>query len=208
MVGGVVQQEVNCSAVSRTGRRICDAAYRVGFDDRAARRFFEGNFPAVQGDQRQHRPGSVLATTSRFCAAPGILADPIPSRSIAFHPEAALANGRAAPMPTRAQIGGLERYGGATRLLWVDDPADAFFLHVQGSGQVAMTDGSRVRVGFAGQGGHPTSRSEPNWFAQGEVPQERMSMRAIRSWLATRSRQAPGLMALDGSYVFFTTDRW
>ena len=28
-------------------------------------------------------------------------------------------------------------------------------------------------------------------------------MQAIRSWLATHPRQAPGLMALNGSYVFF-----
>ena len=44
--------------------------------------------------------------------------------------------------------------GRGLELLWVDDPVDAFFLHIQGSGQVEMTDGSRVRVGFAGKNGH------------------------------------------------------
>ena len=118
-------------------------------------------------------------------------------------PEAALANGRAAPLPSRAQIETGALSGRGLELLWVDDPVDAFFLHVQGSGQVAMTDGSRVRVGFAGKNGHPYFPIGAELVRLGEVPQERMSMQAIRSWLATHPRQAPGLMALNGSYVFF-----
>ena len=40
-------------------------------------------------------------------------------------------------------------------LVWVDDAVDAFFLHIQGSGQVELENGERLRVGYADQNGHP-----------------------------------------------------
>ena len=41
-------------------------------------------------------------------------------------------------------------------LLWVDDPVEAFFLQVQGSGRVQLADtGETVRVAYADQNGHP-----------------------------------------------------
>ena len=40
-------------------------------------------------------------------------------------------------------------------LVWVDDAVDAFFLHIQGSGQVELENGERMRVGYADQNGHP-----------------------------------------------------
>ncbi len=118
-------------------------------------------------------------------------------------PEAALVNGRAAPLPSRAQIEAGALAGRGLELLWVDDPTDAFFLHIQGSGQVAMADGSLVRVAFAGKNGHSYFPIGAELVRRGEVPREQMSMQAIRWWLATHPAEAPGLMALNGSYVFF-----
>ena len=40
-------------------------------------------------------------------------------------------------------------------IAWVDDPVDLFFLHIQGSGQVELENGERIRVGYAEQNGHP-----------------------------------------------------
>jgi membrane-bound lytic murein transglycosylase A len=41
-------------------------------------------------------------------------------------------------------------------LLWVDDEVEAFFLQVQGSGRVQLTDTQEtVRVAYADQNGHP-----------------------------------------------------
>ena len=33
-------------------------------------------------------------------------------------------------------------------LIWVDDPVDAFFLEIQGSGRVRLPGGRIVRVGY------------------------------------------------------------
>jgi membrane-bound lytic murein transglycosylase A len=66
-----------------------------------------------------------------------------------------------------------------------------------------MTDGTRVRVGFAAKNGHPYRPIGAELVRRGEIPQEQMSMQAIRTWLIAHPRDAPGLMARNASYVFF-----
>ncbi len=77
---------------------------------------------------------------------------------------------------TRAQIAGGALKGRGLELLWVDDPVDAFFLSVQGSGRVAMDDGSVVRVGYAGDNGHEYKSIGRELIARGIIPRERLSM--------------------------------
>ena len=52
----------------------------------------------------------------------------------------------------------------AEALLWIDDPIEAFFLHVQGSGRVRLPDGSVVRIGFADHNGHRYHALDPDTF--------------------------------------------
>ena len=40
-------------------------------------------------------------------------------------------------------------------LLWIDDPIEAFFLHIQGSGRVVFEDGTAMYVNYAASNGHP-----------------------------------------------------
>ncbi|NCB04949.1 MAG: ABC transporter permease subunit, partial [Clostridia bacterium] len=60
-----------------------------------------------------------------------------------------------APRPDRAAIEDGALNGVATVLLWARDPIDVFFLHIQGSGVARLPDGRRVRIGYAGNNGHP-----------------------------------------------------
>ena len=39
-------------------------------------------------------------------------------------------------------------------ILWLESDIDAFFLHIQGSGRVLLSDGSELRLGYAGHNGH------------------------------------------------------
>ena len=65
-------------------------------------------------------------------------------------------------------------------LLWADDAFDVFFMQIQGSGQVQLDDGSRVRVGYADQNGHPY-RSIGRWLIdRGELKLSRPRCRASR----------------------------
>lgn len=110
-------------------------------------------------------------------------------------------NGQALPARSRIARGALA--GRGLELMWVDDPVDAFFLEIQGSGRVVMTDGSVVGLHYAGQNGQsyfPIGR----WLIdQGYATREEMSLRLIKHWLQANPGQARAVMDLNPSYVFF-----
>jgi membrane-bound lytic murein transglycosylase A len=88
-------------------------------------------------------------------------------------------------------------------LLWVDDPIDYFFLQIQGSGQVALDDGRRTRIGYADQNGHPY-RSIGKWLIdQGELKAEQASMQGIKQWVKTHPLRVQELLNANPSLVFF-----
>jgi membrane-bound lytic murein transglycosylase A len=112
-------------------------------------------------------------------------------------------DGKFVPYPTRSEIDAGALAGKGYELLWVDDAVDAFFLHVQGSGRVVMEDGKVVRLGFAGRNGHSYVAIGRELIEQGAIPRERMSMQAIRAWLAAHPDQAGPVMASNPSFIFF-----
>ncbi|MBL8697490.1 MAG: murein transglycosylase A [Alphaproteobacteria bacterium] len=111
--------------------------------------------------------------------------------------------GRLRPYDTRTQIedGSLDRT--AKVIAWVDDPVDAFFLHIQGSGRILLADGGTLRVGFAGQNGHPYVPIGRVLVERGALAREQVSMQSIRRWLADNPAAAAELMRTNPSYVFF-----
>ena len=114
-------------------------------------------------------------------------------------------DGRLVPYDTRAEIArdGLEQ---AEELLYVDDPIDAFFLQIQGSGRVQLEDGSVVRASYAGQNGHPYTAIGAVLIAREEMTREEVSMQSIREWLSANPGQARELLDANASYVFFTIE--
>ena len=90
-------------------------------------------------------------------------------------------DGRLEPYPDRAAIEAGALDGQNLELLWVDDPVDAFFLHIQGSGRVVLPYGGVVRVGYAAQNGHSYVAIGRELIDRGEIPREEMSMQAIRA---------------------------
>ena len=88
-------------------------------------------------------------------------------------------------------------------ILWVEDAIDFFFLQIQGSGQVQLEDGSRTRIGYADQNGHPY-RSIGRWLIdQGELKAEQASMQGIRNWVKTHPLRMQELLNANPSVVFF-----
>src|SRR5262249_592520 len=87
--------------------------------------------------------------------------------------------------------------------VWVDNPVDAFFLQVQGSGRIILDDGSVLRVGYDGQNGWPYTAIGRELIKRGELDKDHVSMQAIRAWLAAHPGEAYEVMNLNRSYVFF-----
>ena len=88
-------------------------------------------------------------------------------------------------------------------LLYVEDPVDAFFLQIQGSGRVQLADGGIVRVGYADQNGRPYRSVARVLIDRGELAPERASMQAIREWGRRHPAELPALLDENPSYVFF-----
>lgn len=107
------------------------------------------------------------------------------------------------PYYSRAEWSKQEEGRSAGALLWIDDPLDLFFMQIQGSGQVVLDDGSRVRVSFADQNGHPY-RSVGRWLVdQGELKLEQASMQSIKAWARANPRRVQELLNANPSLVFF-----
>ncbi len=134
----------------------------------------------------------VLADLGQFAAE-------FKGRSIAGRVE----GGRFVRYADRAAIDGGLLDGKGLELLWVDDPVDAFFLHVQGSGKVLLPDGSAARVGFAGHNGHGFVPIGRTLIDAGKIPRDQMSMQAVRDWLRAHPDEARALMHKNPRYIFF-----
>jgi membrane-bound lytic murein transglycosylase A len=107
-----------------------------------------------------------------------------------------------ASSPTRARI---EREGllAGRELLWVDDAVEAFFLQVQGSGRVRLRDGTTVRVGFAGDNGHPYRSIGRELIDRGAIAPADVTADAIKAWLRAHPAEAARVMQSNPRYVFF-----
>lgn len=112
-------------------------------------------------------------------------------------------NGRLVPYHDRAAIGRGALAEKGEVLLWVDDPVGAFFLHIQGSGRVRFEDGSEMRVGYAGQNGHVYYAIGKYLVENGTLPKEKVTMPAIRDYLAAHPDEAETVMNKNASYIFF-----
>lgn len=88
-------------------------------------------------------------------------------------------------------------------LVWVDDPVKAFFLQIQGSGQVLLDDGSTMRVGYAGQNGHVYYAVGRELVKRGLMDKDAVTMQSIEAWLKAHPDQAREIMYTNPSYVFF-----
>jgi membrane-bound lytic murein transglycosylase A len=110
---------------------------------------------------------------------------------------------RVVPYWSRADIDhGLAPVTGK-ELLWVDDPIEAFFLEVQGSGRVQLDSGETVRVNYADQNGLPY-QSIGRWLVdRGELNVNQASMGGIKAWARANPARLNEMLEQNPSYVFF-----
>jgi len=114
-------------------------------------------------------------------------------------------DGKLKPYENRAAIVSGKLPAAQTKpLVWLDNPHDAFFVQVQGSGIVHLKEGGIMRVGYAAQNGHPYYAIGRELVKRGIYKKEDVSMDSIRSWMLQNPDKAEELMNTNPSYVFFT----
>lgn len=116
-----------------------------------------------------------------------------------------LQENRVVPYYTRTEIDSLKKLEGCgCRLVWLKDPVDAFFLHIQGSGVIRFARDSFRRVGYAGANGKPYRSVGKVLIDRGLLPAEGMSMQTIRQFLKAHPELQNEILGQNESYVFFT----
>ena len=209
---------------ARDWRAACAAARRVApGDDAAARAFFETEFrpfaalgkggavgkltgyhvQALRGSRTRHgryqipifrRPADLVSVElsafvpdgrgrriwGRLDPATGALV-PYPSRSEL----------RRAPLDEKQVI------------VWVDDPVDAVFAEIQGSGKVALEEGGVMWIGFAGKNGHKFRGVGGILRRMGELQAGQGTMQGIRAWFAAHPERYHEIVDQNPAKVFF-----
>lgn len=110
---------------------------------------------------------------------------------------------RVVPYYSRAEIArGIAPVAGK-EILWVDDPIEAFFLQVQGSGRVQLQSGETLRIGYADQNGQPFQSIGRFLVDRGELKLGETSMQSIKTWAAANPQRVEDLLDQNPSFVFF-----
>ncbi|MDX1974655.1 MAG: MltA domain-containing protein [Rickettsiales bacterium] len=107
------------------------------------------------------------------------------------------------PYFTRQEIDEGRLAGRRLELVWVDDPVMLFFMQIQGSGRVRLTNGSEIRLGYADQNGHGYVGIGKLFGEEGLLPKDQINFFTLRQWLYDHPNQAIAMMQRNPSYVFF-----
>ena len=108
--------------------------------------------------------------------------------------------GQFAPYPDRAAI---EAAPAEQALAWMR-PEDLFFLQIQGSGVLKLSDGRRLKAVYTGNNGRPFVGVANLLRDRGALAAGDTSAEAVHNWLAAhRGPEAEAIMRLNPRYVFF-----
>lgn len=107
----------------------------------------------------------------------------------------------------RAQIEDGALAGQGLELAWAADPAELFFLQVQGSGRLRAPDGTVIRIGYAGENGWAYTGIGQVMRQQGLIGtgpgQYPGSMQGILRYIHEHPAEGRALMRTNRAFVFF-----
>lgn len=198
-------------------RQSCEAA--KDWPDQDARSFFESYFEAVQvGDGKAFATGYFepqiqgSRVRSNGSQVPiyrrpsnlldvdlGQFSDDLRDKRIRGKVDGT----RLVPFEERAQIDDGALQGKGLELAWASDYIELFFLQIQGSGRVAMPDGSVMRIGYDGQNGRDYTGIGRVMRERGLLADGKTNMQGIIEWLRANPEEGRKIMRENKSYIFF-----
>lgn len=113
------------------------------------------------------------------------------------------ANGGTEPYATREEIEEGALSGQGLEFLWLEDPVDTFFLHIQGSGLIRLADGSEMRIAYHGKNGHPYTSVGRYLINEGLFAPDDVSLDSLKDWLRANPERGKHAMRQNKSYIFF-----
>jgi membrane-bound lytic murein transglycosylase A len=88
-------------------------------------------------------------------------------------------------------------------IAWVKSHINVFFLHIQGSGQVRLAGGKRIRVNYHAANGQPYRSIGSLLIREGWIKANEMSMQRLKKFLIKHPKQQKRILNYNPAYVFF-----
>jgi membrane-bound lytic murein transglycosylase A len=109
------------------------------------------------------------------------------------------------PMPTREQIMTSNILAG-NELFYLDNPIDAAFLQVQGSGQLQLENNTTVKASYAGNNDH-AFKSFAGWLInKGEITRDQASIAGMKLWANKNPGKVQEMLYSNPRFIFFKED--
>lgn len=113
-------------------------------------------------------------------------------------------NGEVMPYFTRREIDFDRKLSGRQlELVWLRDPVDGFFLHIQGSGVIHLPDGQLMRVNYAASNGHTYRSIGQHLIQQGRLSAQQVTMQRLQHFLRVHDGEQAEILSQNPRYIFF-----
>lgn len=96
--------------------------------------------------------------------------------------------------------------GKAEPLAWVKDRVALFFLHIQGSGKIALENGEKINVHYNSKNGRPYRSIGQLLIDEGKITTAEMSMQKICEYLRINPKEIDKVLNHNPSYIFFSIE--
>ncbi|MBW4591932.1 MAG: murein transglycosylase A [Brasilonema angustatum HA4187-MV1] len=112
------------------------------------------------------------------------------------HPKRIDLEGQDGLLKDRSPLHGLE-------LFWFRDRFEAYMIHIQGSAQLKLTDGTKTSVGFAGGTDYPWTSIGRALIKDGKLSQEKVTMPAIVKYFHENPQDLNQYLPRWERFIFF-----
>ncbi len=114
-----------------------------------------------------------------------------------------LVGNKLVPYLSRAEIDSQGAPLAGNEIVWVEDPVEAFFLEIQGSGIIHFDNGEMMQIGYADQNGYPFKAIGSTLVQKKEITMAEASMEGIKNWAKKNITKLREFLNMNASYVFF-----
>lgn len=182
--------------------RVCKLAASIDATDaNNIRRFFEANFTSRMLTSPDGSPDALVTGYFEPILQGRRTADDV-YRFPLYNVPSDLKKGL--PYITRKQIDSGEITIPATVIAYLKDDLDRYLAHVQGSCKIELADGKLISVVYAAKNSQPYISIGKILVSRGDVPEEKISMQAIREWASNNPERVNDLLWSNPSYTFFS----
>ena len=199
-------------ALARTGHKIDSAEARVFFEHAftphrvvhaSPRGLLTGYYEPILDGSRVPTPRFTVPVLRRPPDLENIVAEMDRAAVGGGYSHARRTSGGLEPYHTRTAIEEGALAGQGLELVWLADPVDTFFMHIQGSGRIRLPDGAFIRLAYDGKNGHPYASIGRHLIDQGVIGADAMTLGRLGAYLKADAARGRQIMRHNPSYVFF-----